>query len=119
MTQDRPDRLDRIEAALENLQQRLDNQVEVNAELRTSVTELRTTAEALLQTVQIHQQNFEILAHETREQRAEMRELRIDVNQQRTDINQLQEFERTASAALDRIGSVLDYLVRQRNGNQE
>lgn len=68
MTQDR---IDRIEAALdelrqrqENTQQQLDNQVAVNAELRTSTTELRTTAEALLQIVTLHQQNFERLTNE-------------------------------------------------------
>lgn len=93
------DRLDRIEAAL-------DRQAAVNADLRTSVetlknstTELRLTAEALLQTVQIHQQNFEVLT--TRQIQTEAR---------------LEEYQRTTSAALDRIGTVLDYLVRQ-SGN--
>jgi FtsZ-binding cell division protein ZapB len=90
------ERLERIEAAL-------DNQVAVNAELRTSVVELRATAEALLQTVQIHQQNFEILT--TRHLQAESR---------------LDEYQRTTSAALERIGAVLDYLVkRSGNGNEE
>jgi|GEM_PF-2086954 len=41
------DRLDRIKAAL-------DRQVEVNADLRTSVTELRATSEALLQVGNIY-----------------------------------------------------------------
>ncbi|AFY51375.1 hypothetical protein Nos7524_5688 (plasmid) [Nostoc sp. PCC 7524] len=86
------DRLARIEAAL-------DSQVAVNADLRTSVTELRATAEALLQTVQIHQQNFEILT---------ARQLQTEAR--------LDEYQRTTSAALDRIGAVLDYLVRQQNG---
>ena len=88
------DRLSRIETAL-------DRQVAVNADLRTSVTELRSTAEALLQTVQIHQQNFEILT---------ARQLQTE--------SRLDEYQRTTSAALDRIGAVLDYLVRQR-GNDE
>jgi chromosome segregation ATPase len=90
------ERLDRIEAALENIQQQFDNQVEVNAELRTSTQELRTstqelraTAEALLSIVQIHQQNFEILT---------------------TRVN---EYQSTTTAALDKIGAVLDYLVRR------
>ncbi len=86
------ERLERIEAAL-------DNQVAVNAELRTSVTELRATAEALLQTVQIHQQNFELLT---------ARQLQTQ--------SRMEEYERTTSAALERIGTVLDYLVR-RSGN--
>lgn len=95
------ERLDRIEAAL-------DRQAEVNADLRTSVIELRVstqelraTAEALLSTVQIHQQNFEILAPQQLQTNA-----------------RLEEYQRTTSAALDRIGAVLDYLVRQ-SGNGE
>jgi methyl-accepting chemotaxis protein len=87
-----PDRLDRIEATL-------DRQLEVNAELRTSVVELRTsvvevrnsvvevrnsvtelrvTAEALLQTVQIHQQNFEIIVDEIRQMHSEIRGLQTE-----------------------------------------
>ncbi|GAB1538155.1 hypothetical protein NUACC21_08130 [Scytonema sp. NUACC21] len=80
MAQDRGDRLDRIEAALENLQQQLDNQVIVNAELRqstaelrASTSELRSTAEALLQVVTIHQQNFERLTSELNADRQEWR----------------------------------------------
>jgi len=61
------DRLDRIEAAL-------DRQVEVNADLRTSVTELRATSEALLQVATIHQQNFERLSIEINADRQEFRE---------------------------------------------
>jgi uncharacterized protein YoxC len=99
MTQDRPDRLDRIEATLERVSQQLDNQVVVNAELRQSVS-------ALVESANIHQQGIELLAREIREQGNEMRDLR-------TDVTQLQEFQRTTSAALDRISAVLDYLVRQ------
>lgn len=80
MTQDRGDKLDRIEAALDELrsrqestQQQLDNQVAVNAELRTSVTELRSTAEALLQVATIHQRNFEQLTNELNADRIEWR----------------------------------------------
>lgn len=104
MSQSTPeDRLDRIEAALENIQHQLDNQVVLNAELRTSTQQLSTTAEALLSTAQIHQQNFEVLA---------VRQLQTDAK--------LEEYQRTTSAALDRIGAVLDYLVRQqRNGHGE
>jgi hypothetical protein len=83
------ERLDRIEAAL-------DNQVAVNAELRTSTQELRATAEALLSTVQIHQQNFEILAP---------RQVQSDAR--------LDEYQRTTSAALDRISAILDYLIKR------
>jgi chromosome segregation ATPase len=117
MTQSGGDRLDRIEAGLENLKQRLDSQIEVNAELRTSVETLKNTteslrnsvadfrvsAEALLATTQIHQQNFEVIAQEMR--------------QMRTDISQLQAFERTTSTTLDRMGLILDYLVRR--GDEE
>jgi FtsZ-binding cell division protein ZapB len=83
------ERLDRIEAAL-------DNQVAVNAQLRTSTQELRATAEALLSTVQIHQQNFEILAP-----RQAQSDARLD------------EYQRTTSAALDRISAILDYLIKR------
>lgn len=97
------DRLERIEAAL-------DNQVAVNAELRTSVTELRATTEALLQTVQIHQQNFEVLT--ARFNTLGERQLQTDAR--------LEEYQRTTSAALERIGAVLDYLVKQSgNGHGE
>lgn len=80
MTQDRGDRLDRIEAALENLQHQFDNQVVVNAELRQSTAELRastadlrSTAEALVQVVTIYQQNFERLTTEINADRQEWR----------------------------------------------
>lgn len=89
------ERLDRIEAAL-------DRQAAVNADLRTSVIELRATAEALLQTAQIHQQNFEVLT---------ARQLHLEA--------QIEENQRTTSAALDRIGAVLDYLVRQQGPQGE
>ncbi|MBW4457691.1 MAG: hypothetical protein KME55_36455 [Nostoc indistinguendum CM1-VF10] len=88
-----------MEATLERVSQQLDNQVVVNAELRQSVS-------ALVESANIHQQGIELLAREIREQGNEMRDLR-------TDVTQLQEFQRTTSAALDRISAVLDYLVRQ------
>lgn len=84
------ERLDRIEAALESIQQRLDNQVAVNAELRTSTQELRSSAEALLQVATIHQQNFERLTTELNADRVEWR------------------------SQIDRIWQ---YLREQRNGN--
>jgi DNA repair exonuclease SbcCD ATPase subunit len=88
------ERLERIEAAL-------DNQVALNAELRTSTQQLRATAEALLQTVQIHQQNFEVLT---------ARHLQTEAR--------LEEYQRATSAALERIGAVLDYLVRNSGNGQ-
>ncbi|WP_392532721.1 hypothetical protein [Nostoc sp. C117] len=98
MSEATPNRLDRIEAAL-------DRQVAVNADLRTSVVELkattedlRATTEAILQIIQIHQQNFEVLT--TRQLQTEAR---------------LEEYQRTTSAALDRIGTVLEYLTRQQD----
>jgi len=96
------ERLDRIEAALENIQHQLDNQVVLNAELRTSTQQLSATAEALLFTVQIHQQNFEVLT--TTLNTLAQRQLQTDAK--------LEEYQSTTSAALDRIGAVLDYLVR-------
>ncbi|PHM07386.1 hypothetical protein [Nostoc sp. 'Peltigera malacea cyanobiont' DB3992] len=66
MSEATPDRIDRIEAAL-------DRQVAVNADLRTSVTELRATADALLQVATIHQQNFERLTTELNADRVEWR----------------------------------------------
>lgn len=98
MSQAKDDRLDRIEAAL-------DNQVVVNAQLRTSTQQLSATAEALLSTVQIHQQNFEVLT--VRFNTLVERQLQTDAR--------LEEYQRTTSAALDRIGAVLDYLVRQQD----
>jgi uncharacterized protein YoxC len=120
VTQDRPDRLDRIEATLDRVAQQLDNQVVVNAELRQStaqlgqsvnqltntvngltnrVSDLTGAVDGLLQIVEIHQQNFEQLAARER---------------------QREEFERTTSAAIDRISTVLDYLVRRNPyGNEQ
>ena len=98
MSEAKDDRLDRIEAAL-------DNQVVVNAELCTSTQQLSATAEALLSTVQIHQQNFEVLT--ARFNTLVERQLQTDAR--------LEEYQRTTSAALDRIGTVLDYLVRQQD----
>jgi methyl-accepting chemotaxis protein len=80
MSEATPDRIDRIEAAL-------DRQVAVNADLRTSVEqlratteelratteELRATTEALLQIATIHQQNFEQLSFELNTDRLEWR----------------------------------------------
>ncbi|MHC5827236.1 MAG: hypothetical protein ACYT04_68025, partial [Nostoc sp.] len=74
-------------------------------ELRTSIQQLSATAEALLSTVQIHQQNFEVLT--ARFNALVERQLQTDAR--------LEEYQRTTSAALDRIGAVLDYLVRQQD----
>jgi hypothetical protein len=65
-----------------------------------SLADFRLSAEALLTTTQIHQQNFEVIAQEMR--------------QLRTDVNQLQQFERTTTTTLERMGLILDYLVRER-----
>lgn len=130
MTQDSSDRLDRIEATLERVSQQLDNQVVVNAELRQSTAELRQTADelvhsvnALVETANIHQQGLELLVTELRQQRTDTQQrfeiLATELRQQRTDISQLQDFQRTASAALERISTVLDYLVRQSAGSNE
>ena len=62
--QDQPSRLDRIEAALEN-------QIQVNAAMRTDLEVLRNAAEALLQTAELHQQNIEILAEAMRRHRSD------------------------------------------------
>lgn len=96
MTQDGGDKLDRIEAALdelrqrqENTQQQLDNQVAVNADLRISTTELRATAEALLQIVTLHQQNFERLTAELNADRQEWK-AQIQLVQERAERDRLQ-----------------------------
>ena len=64
--QNQPSRLDRIESALERMQQRMDQQVELNAALRTDLEVLKNAANALLQTVELHQNNIEILAEAMR-----------------------------------------------------
>lgn len=53
MTNNQPDRLDRIEATLERVSQQLDNQVVVNAELRQSTAELRQTTAQLTDAVNV------------------------------------------------------------------
>ncbi len=96
MTQDQPNRLDRIEEAL-------DRQVAVNADLRTSVTELRASTEALLQIANIHQQNFERLVVE----------MQADRQQAQADRQQTQADRVEWRAQIDRIW---EYLLR-RSGN--
>ncbi|MCC5639863.1 hypothetical protein LC593_29370 [Nostoc sp. CHAB 5844] len=97
MTQDQPDRLDRIEATLERVSQQLDNQVVVNAELRQSVgqlqtavtglqaavTELTSSVGSLIGVANQHQENFMVLA-------TEMREIRIDMREMQSEIRGLQ-----------------------------
>lgn len=84
MTQSK-DKIDQIEAELnelrqrqENTQQQLDNQVAVNAELRTSTTELRKTIEALLQIATLHQENVNQLTNKVN---ADSVELQSQFNQ--------------------------------------
>lgn len=62
--QDQPSRLDRIEAVLEN-------QIQVNAAMRTDLEVLKNAAEALLRTAELHQQNIEILAEAMRRHRSD------------------------------------------------
>ncbi|MCC5639240.1 hypothetical protein LC593_26130 [Nostoc sp. CHAB 5844] len=83
MTQDQPDRLDRIEATLERVSQQLDNQVVVNAELRQSVGELTSSVSSLIGFANQHQENFMVLA-------TEMREIRIDMREMQSEIRGLQ-----------------------------
>ena len=89
MTQDQPNRLDRIEEAL-------DRQVAVNADLRTSVTELRASTEALLQIANIHQQNFERLVVEMQADRqqaqADRQQAQADRVEWRAQINRIWEY---------------------------
>ncbi len=80
--QDQPSRLDRIEAALEAFQQRMethfDQQMQLNAAFRTELEvqknaaeALRSTAHTLLQIVQLHQQNIEVIAEAVLQHRAD------------------------------------------------
>ena len=64
MTNNQPDRLDRIEATLEQVTQALNNQVAVNADLRSSTNSLIAIANQ-------HQENFMVVV-------AEIRSLRED-----------------------------------------
>jgi tRNA uridine 5-carbamoylmethylation protein Kti12 len=64
MTSNQPDRLDRIEATLEQVTQALNNQVAVNADLRSSTNSLINIANQ-------HQENFMVVV-------AEIRSLRED-----------------------------------------
>ena len=86
--QDRPDRLDRIEATLDRVAQQLDNQVVVNAELRqsvgqlqTAVTELTSSVGSLIGVANQHQENFMVLVTEIRDIRTDMREMQSEIQQ--------------------------------------
>lgn len=107
MTQDQPDRLDRIEVTLERVSQQLDNQVVVNAELRQvtaqlqqamsqmqqiveqmqqtvgdltgSVGELSRSVSSLIQIAHQQQENIMTLATEMRDVRIDMREMMNDI----------------------------------------
>jgi quinolinate synthase len=57
--QNQPDRLDRIEEALEQVTQALNNQVAVNADLRSSTNSLINIANQ-------HQENFMVIVTEIR-----------------------------------------------------
>lgn len=70
---------------LNQIEQQLEQQIQFNAELRTSfeisrnrdesrlaeLAELRQTAEALLQVVQLHQRDIEVLAEAMRQHRSD------------------------------------------------
>lgn len=90
MTQDRGDRLDRIETTLERVSQQLDNQVVVNAELRQQVADLRGASEALLQTVNQHQENFMVLVTEIRNIREDIRVTQSQVAEMQSEVRGLQ-----------------------------
>jgi len=88
MTQNQPDRLDRIEATLERVSQQLDNQVVVNAELRQtstqlqqSVGELTSSVSSLIGIANQHQENFMVLVAEIRDIRTDMREMQSEIQQ--------------------------------------
>lgn len=93
MTNNQPDRLDRIEATLERVSQQLDNQVVVNAELRQSTAELRQTTAVLTDVANVlmtsittltgvvsqHQENFVVITQQMREMREDMQEIQSDI----------------------------------------
>ncbi|BAZ09860.1 hypothetical protein NIES4071_16730 [Calothrix sp. NIES-4071] len=83
MSQSQPDRLDRIEATLEQVVQALNNQVAVNAELRSSVNSLINIANQ-------HQENFMVLTNEIRTIRADMQEMRADMQEMQSEVRGLQ-----------------------------
>ncbi len=99
MTNNQPDRLDRIEATLERVSQQLDNQVAVNAELRQSTQQLQQTTAALTDTVNVlvtstaslvqtvtnltgivtqHQENFVVVTQQIGEMQSEIRGLQTE-----------------------------------------
>ncbi|MEH2029791.1 MAG: hypothetical protein V7K67_08965 [Nostoc sp.] len=104
MTQDRPDRLDRIEATLERVSQQLDNQVVVNADLRQTSTQLQESVVQLQETVgeltssvssligiaNQHQENFMVLVTEIRDIRTDMREMQSEIQQILTRVERLE-----------------------------
>ncbi len=85
MTQNQPDRLDRIEATLERVSQQLDNQVVVNAELRQSVGELTSSVNSLIGIANQHQENFMVLVTEIRDIRTDMREMQSEIRELQTE----------------------------------
>jgi type II secretory pathway predicted ATPase ExeA len=84
MSQSQPDRLDRIEATLEQVVQALNNQATINTELRSSIesivnnqvtvnAELRSSVNSLINIANQHQENFMVVVNEIRDIRADMR----------------------------------------------
>jgi methyl-accepting chemotaxis protein len=104
MTQDRPDRLDRIEATLDRVAQQFDNQVVVNAELRQttaqlqqttaqlqeSVNELTSSVSSLIGIANQHQENFMVLVTEIRDIRVDMQEMQSEIQQILTRVERLE-----------------------------
>lgn len=75
MTQDQPSRLDRIESALESMQQRMDahfdQQMQLNAAFRTDLEVLRTATVNLVQAVELMQDDIQIIAQALRQHRGD------------------------------------------------
>ncbi|MDZ8262642.1 hypothetical protein [Nostoc sp. ChiQUE01b] len=112
MTQNQPDRLDRIEATLERVSQQLDNQVVVNAELRQAVGQLQQTVGELTSSVDSligianqHQENFMVLVTEMHEIRTDMREMQSEIREMQSDIRGLQTENRRILGILEGLGN--------------
>ena len=113
MTNNQPDRLDRIEATLERVSQQLDNQVVVNAELRQTTAQLTDAVNVLMTSVTTltgvvtqHQETLETVVGEIREMRADMRSMQGNMQEMQFEIRGLQTENRR----------ILDYLERGERG---
>jgi chromosome segregation ATPase len=88
MTTNQPDRLERIEAAIER-------QVQVNAELASAIN-------SLVNTVNQHQENFMVLVREIRDIRADMQVMQANMQVMQTEIRGLQTENRRILERLER-----------------